>query len=74
MFDSFQPWFVKKLNEQNVCCCTYHVEMEELTMAFNNMKTKVGLHPLLDHFNDFEDICQCAIGGTMVLACTSSPR
>jgi len=42
-FDFFQPYFVKKLKEQNVCCYLYHVEMEELRVAFNNMRTKAGL-------------------------------
>ena len=35
IFDSFQPYFVKKLKDRNVCCCIYHVEMEELRVGFN---------------------------------------
>ena len=51
MFDSFQPWFVKKLKERNVCCCIYDVEMEELRVEFNYMRSKAGLH--------FEGACSC---------------
>jgi len=58
MFDSFQLWFVKKLKEQNVCCCIYHVEMEELWVAFNYMRMKVGLHPLEGCFCACEYVCQ----------------
>ena len=53
MFDSFQPFFVKKLKERNVCCCIYHVEMEELRLGFNYMRTKAALHS-----SEFCD-CQC---------------
>jgi hypothetical protein len=35
VFDSLQPYWVKKLEDINVCCCIYHVEMEELLSAFN---------------------------------------
>lgn len=58
MFDSFQPWFVKKLKERNVCCCIYHVEMEELRVGFNHMRTKADLHPEKACDCDCEDVCQ----------------
>ena len=44
VFDSMQPYWVKKLEEINVCCCIYHVEMEELISAFNQLRTKSGIH------------------------------
>ena len=44
VFDSLQLYWVKKLDERNVCCCIYHVEMEELLFAFNQLSTKSGIH------------------------------
>lgn len=44
MFDSLRPWYVKKLKERNVCCCIYHVEMDELRQGFNNMRLRSGMH------------------------------
>ena len=44
MFDSFQPFFVKKLKERNVCCCIYDVEIEELRVGFNYMRSNCGMH------------------------------
>ena len=44
MFDSFQPYFVKKLKDRNVCCFIYHVEMEELRVGFNYMRARSVIH------------------------------
>jgi hypothetical protein len=44
MFDSFQPFFVKKLKERNVCCCIYQVEIKELRIGFNYMRSNCGMH------------------------------
>lgn len=44
MFDSLRPWYVKSLKERNVCCCIYHVEMDELRQGFNNMRQRSGMH------------------------------
>ncbi len=32
------------MKDCDVCCCIYHVEMEELRVGFNHMKHKFGLH------------------------------
>ena len=55
IFDSLQPYWVKKLDERNVCCCIYHVEMEELLSAFNQLRTKSGIH------SKAECTCQCEV-------------
>ena len=55
VFDSMQPYWVKKLEEINVCCCIYHVEMEELFSAFNQLRTKSGIH------SNGECSCQCEV-------------
>ena len=44
MFDSFQPYFVRRLKDRNVCCCIYDVEMEELRVGFNYMRAMSGIH------------------------------
>jgi hypothetical protein len=43
-FDVLHPFFVKQMKEWNVCCCIYHVEIDELQGALNNMHTKFGIH------------------------------
>ena len=55
VFDSMQPYWVKKLHERNVCCCIYHVEMEELLSAFTQLRTKSGIH------NKEYCNCQCEV-------------
>jgi hypothetical protein len=54
-FDLLRPYWVKKMKDQNVCCCIYHVEMEELKMGFNHMRQKCGLHS--NYHCDCESIC-----------------
>ncbi len=39
----------------NVCCCIYHVEMEELKVGLNHTKQKSRLH--LESHCDCEAIC-----------------
>jgi hypothetical protein len=43
-FDFLRPFWMKKMKERNVCCCIYHVEIQELLVALNNMRAKFGLH------------------------------
>jgi hypothetical protein len=50
-FDLLRPYWVKRMKDRNVCCCIYHVEMEELRVGFNHMRQKFGLH--------LEIHCQC---------------
>lgn len=54
-FDLLKPYWVKKMKDQNVCCCIYHVEMEELKVGFNHMRQKCGLHS--NSHCDCESIC-----------------
>jgi hypothetical protein len=51
-FEKLKPWFVKRLNEFNSCCCSYHVQMVELKDGYNSMWTR------LFHQNY---ICPCKI-------------
>jgi len=50
------------MKDQNVCCCIYHVELEELRVGFNHMLQKLGLH-LSSHCDcNCEAICQSIDG------------
>jgi hypothetical protein len=51
MFDFLQPFWIKRLKERNICCCIYHVEMQELLVGFNYMRAKSGLHS--------QSVCEC---------------
>jgi hypothetical protein len=51
MFDFLQPFWIKRLKERNVCCCIYHVEMQELLVGFNYMIEKSSLHS--------QSVCEC---------------
>ncbi len=48
-----RQFFVKHMKEWNVCCCSYHVEIDEMQGALNNMCTKFGIH-----FNWCECFCE----------------
>lgn len=37
-FEGLKPYFIKTLQEWNVCCCVYHVEMAHLRDAVNAMR------------------------------------
>ena len=37
-FEYLKPFFVKPMKDRNTCCCIYHVELEELRVALNNMR------------------------------------
>jgi len=37
-FENLKPFFIKAMNERNMCCCIYHVEIDELRIAIYNMK------------------------------------
>jgi hypothetical protein len=40
IFESLKPWYVKRLQEFNSCCCRYHVQIAELKDGFNNMRRR----------------------------------
>jgi hypothetical protein len=43
-FKSLKPWFVKKLQEWNICCY-YHTKINELKEGLNGMKSHgKGIH------------------------------
>jgi hypothetical protein len=62
MFDFFQPFWIKRLKERNVCCCIYHVEMQELLVGFNHMRAKSGLHCHSLCECDCEEVCRSYFG------------
>ena len=44
-FQGLKPFYVRKLNERNTCCCVYHVKMDMLRLAVNAMRTdSKGIH------------------------------
>jgi hypothetical protein len=47
-------FFVKKM-ECNGYCCIYHVEMSELHIGLNNMRTKFGIHSNCGY--NCEEVC-----------------
>jgi hypothetical protein len=51
-FDALHPFCVKIMKDRNVCCCIYHVELEELRFEFNYMHEKSKLH--FDFHCDYE--------------------
>ena len=53
MFDSLKPFYVNTLEKKNVCCCIYHVEIDELCIGYNFMREKSSLH------NSSECTCKC---------------
>jgi hypothetical protein len=59
-FDSLHPFWVKSLKEQNVYCCIYHVELEELKVGFNCMKINSRLHH--GFTCSCEEACQATYG------------
>ncbi len=40
LFESLKPFFVKPLKDRNTCWYIYHVELNELKLALNLLKTK----------------------------------
>jgi hypothetical protein len=42
-FDMLRPFWMMKMKEKNVYCCIYHVEIQELLVALNNMRAKSDL-------------------------------
>jgi hypothetical protein len=43
-FESLKPFFVKPMKDQNTCCYIYHVELNELRLALNLMRTNNTVH------------------------------
>jgi hypothetical protein len=58
-FNLLRPFWIKSMRVHNVCCCIYHVEMEELRLDFNYMQKNLGLHFL----NKFD--CSCEVYETI---------
>jgi hypothetical protein len=52
-----RPFWVKKMKDRNVCCCIYHVEMEELRVDFNFMRKLSGIHASNTCNCDCEEVC-----------------
>jgi hypothetical protein len=37
VFESLKPFYVKALRDRNTCCFIYHIEINELRVALNQM-------------------------------------
>jgi hypothetical protein len=44
VFESLEPFFVKTLKDMNTWCCIYHMELNELRLALNLMRTNNIIH------------------------------
>ena len=69
--DKLRPFWVKKLKERNVCCCIYHVEIQELLVALNNMRTSTGMHVVVGCNCDCK-VCSSNEVGCISYLCTYS--
>jgi len=58
LFDSLNPFWVKNLKEPNVCCCIYHLELEELKVGFDCMQKTFNLHAKNVFYCSCEEVCQ----------------
>jgi hypothetical protein len=59
-FDSLHPFWVKSFKKRNVYCYIYHVELKELRVGFNCMRTNSRLHDGCTCF--CEETCQATNG------------
>jgi hypothetical protein len=56
VFESLKPFYVKVLKDRNTCCCIYHIEINELCLALNQLQTyRNGFHGNLE-------VCDYAYG------------
>lgn len=37
VFESLKPFYVKALKDRNTSCCIYHIEINEVCVALNQM-------------------------------------
>jgi hypothetical protein len=58
LFDSLQPFWVKQMKEWNACYWIYHVELEELRVALNNMWLNFSIHSEPQFKCSCEDVYQ----------------
>jgi hypothetical protein len=48
-FELRKPLFVKPMQDQNTCCCIYHVELDELRLGLNNMRGQGNSEKVCSH-------------------------
>ncbi|KAG0572174.1 hypothetical protein KC19_VG074600 [Ceratodon purpureus] len=39
-FRRLKPYFVRRLRDLNACCCRYNIEMQEITVGWNTMRSQ----------------------------------
>jgi hypothetical protein len=66
MFNLLQPFWINRLKERNVCCCIYHVEMQELLVGFNHIRAKSGLYCHFLCECECEEVCHSYFGSNSV--------
>lgn len=56
------------MNDKNVCCCIYHVEMDELRVGFNFMRKHCGSYIASACTCHCEEVCGdgCGFQGQML--------
>jgi hypothetical protein len=63
-FLAFTPWFVKYMKQWNTCCCKYHIELRELVVGLDNVKS-----PSIGIYGDSTwcacEVCQTNVKGTL---------
>jgi hypothetical protein len=67
--DALRPFWIQKMKEHNVCCCIYHVEIEELCVKFDHMRLKFGLNSYFHY--DCEVVCE-GVDDSNIVGCMGS--
>jgi hypothetical protein len=57
VFESLKTFFVKLLKDKNTCCCIYHIELNELRLALNLLKTNNLVHDVQFCGYHYGNIC-----------------
>jgi hypothetical protein len=56
-FESLKSFFVKPMKDRNTCCCIYHVELNELRVVLNLMRTKSTIYDTKRCGCHYDNVC-----------------
>ena len=66
-FDSNYPSWVRKMKDINVCCCIYHMAMEESRVGFNFMRKLSSIHIDGACTCHYKEVCGDGCQGRMLM-------